>query len=367
MRIPSLHSLIICLTIASSFSSCAQKYEVYATFEDVRPANPAVAKDGSVYVTMHPMDGADISLMKVDPNGEHTPFPSKEWASNPENGIGIANAIGIQATDDNKLYLLDWGNETNDAKVVAFDLDTKEVHRVYYIPRHVQTENDFLQDFAIDQQRQRIYIADMGRADLVGEQMPAIIVLDLETGQARRCLEKHASMMADDAGTTIDGKPLTVITPEGAKPINLGLNPIAIDPGHEWVYYSTVNAGYVHRIPAEILSDFSVGDAELADAIEQYGPKPASDGISVDGEGNVYITSIAENGIGVTSKGNYQLLFSNEEISWADGMSYGPDGYFYVVVNQLHKAAALNGGTDRAAGPYKLIRFKSLGKNKIGR
>ncbi|MEM9918904.1 MAG: L-dopachrome tautomerase-related protein [Bacteroidota bacterium] len=360
-------SLIGLLLLLFGATSTAQDYEVYATFDGVRPANPAVAKDGSIFVTMHPMDGADVSLMKVDAKGNHQIFPSKEWASNPVKGIGIANAIGIQATEDNKLYVLDWGNAEHSAKVIVWDLAKGGLDRLYYIPQSIRQKNDFLQDFALDQQRKMLYIADMGRADLLGEQEPAIIALNLNTGQCKRLLTKHPSFLAGEEAALIEGQPLTVSTPEGKKPVNLGLNPIAIDPNNEWVYYGTVNAGNIYRIKSEMLADFSKTDAQLAEGIETYGPKPASDGISVDGEGNVYITSISESGIGVTTKGNYRLLFSHKELSWPDGMSYGSDGYFYVVINQLHKAAALNGGKELASKPYKLIRFKSLGKNKIGR
>jgi sugar lactone lactonase YvrE len=362
-----LKSILFAIIIATAFTSTAQDYEVYATFTDVRPANPAIAKDGSIFVTMHPIDGAKVSVMKVNKNGKHTPFPNEDWASDPKNGIGIANAIGIKVSEDNKLYILDWGDETNQAKVVCWNLNKNILDRLYYIPAFSIKKNSFLQDFALDQKRGFIYIADMGRGDFLGEQVPAIIALNLKTGQTKRLLEKNETFMADEKGTLIDGKPLTVTTPDGKKVLNLGLNPITIDPNYEYVYYSTVNAGFIYRIKASELGDFSKTDSQLALLIEQYGPKPSSDGISVDGEGNIYITSLSENGIGVTTKGKYKLLFSNTEISWADGLSYGSDGYFYATVDQLHKSAALNGGTELATKPYKLIRFKSLGKNKIGR
>lgn len=363
----TIKSLFLGLMMTLSLSACAQDYEVYTTVNDVRPANPAVAKDGTLYITMHPMDGANVSVMKINKDGIHQPFPNPQWASNPKNGIGIANAIGIQATKDNKLYVLDWGNENNQAKIVAWDLTTNQLDRLYYLPNFVQRNNSFLQDFAIDQERQMIYIADMGRADLVGAQSPAIIVLNLETGQTKRVLENHASFLPNGEGIVVDDKKLNTTTPDGKQDINLGLNPIAIDPNNEWVYYGTVNAGHIYRIKSENLANFSQTDEQLAKGIEEYGPKPASDGISVDDEGNVYITSLTENGIGVTTKDNYRLLFSDSKLSWLDGLSYGPDGYFYAVVNQLHQSAPLNGGQEMGTKPYFIIRFKSLGKNEIGR
>jgi hypothetical protein len=48
-------------------------------------------------------------------------------------------------------------------------------------------------------------------------------------------------------------------------------------------------------------------------------------------------------------------------------MSAGPDGNFYVVVNQLHRHAALNGGTNAVAGPMRIVRFTPLAKATVGR
>jgi sugar lactone lactonase YvrE len=360
-------STLIAIVIAIVFTANAQNYEVYTTFNGVRPANPVITKNGSVFVTMHPIDNADIAIMKVDKNGNHSPFPNKEWASKPNNGIGIANAIGIRTSEENKLYILDMGNEFNQAKIVCWDLTKNKLDRLYYIPTFSTNKNSFLQDFALDQKRGFIYIADMGRADFFGEQVPAIIALNLKTGQTKRLLEKHKTFMATQKTNLIDGKPLSVLTPNGSKELNLGLNPITIDPNYEYLYYSTLDAGFIYRIKASELSDFNKTDLELALLIEEYGPKPLSDGISVDAENNVYITSLSENGIGVTTKGKYQLLFSSPELSWLDGISYAPDGYFYATVNQLHKSGAFNAGTEMGTKPYKLIRFKSLGKNTIGR
>ncbi|MEM0941501.1 MAG: L-dopachrome tautomerase-related protein [Bacteroidota bacterium] len=366
-----MRTLILSFSLFLVFiTGCSsQNIEVFAKFNENRPANPAVDRNGNVFVTMHPIDGANISLMKIDKNGNQSIYPNEAWASNPgDDGIGIANAIGIQVTQKDILYILDWGNETSDARIVAWNVAEDKLHRLYTLPSYVQKPNSFLQDFALDTDRQFIYIADMGRGDFTGEQEPAIISVDLTTGFAKRLLNGHETFLAGNEGFKADGEQVTVQTAEGKVPLNLGLNPITIDPNNEWVYYSTVNAGTVYRIKAMLLSDFSKSDKELAQGIEAYGPKPESDGISVDSEGNVYITSLSENAIGITTKDNYDILVQdNNQMIWPDGMSYGPDGYFYVVVDQLHKAAALNGGKEGAQKPYKILKVEAAGKNKIGR
>lgn len=360
--------LVLPLLMLVSCLCYGQDMEVFATFDKVRPANPAVDQYGNVYVTMHPMDAPTTNLYKIDKHGKKTIYPNMQWSGEPnELGQGIANAIGIQATTEDLLYILDWGNATSDPRIVVWDILKNKLHRLYIIPSYVRKSNSFLQDLAIDTKRQFAYIADMGRADLVGEQVPAIISIDLSTGLAKRILEGHDSFLPSESGFEVDGRKITLSTEKGELPVNLGLNPIAIDPDYEWVYYSTVNAGMVYRIKASLLADFSKTSELLAKSIESYGPKPASDGISVDGEGNVYVTSLSEDAIGITSKDAYKVLVKDKRLSWADGLSYGPDGYFYAVVNQLDKAAPLNRGKDLGKPPYLIVRFKAIGKNTIGR
>jgi len=113
----------------------------------------------------------------------------------------------------------------------------------------------------------------------------------------------------------------------------------------------------------------SLADAELAARIERYGDRPVCDGITIDGAGNVYITDLTQSAVGVVdATGQYRILYQDEErLSWPDGMAFGPDGYVYVVANQLHLSPAFNRGKDVSAPPYYLLRFPALAPGTVGR
>jgi sugar lactone lactonase YvrE len=125
----------------------------------------------------------------------------------------------------------------------------------------------------------------------------------------------------------------------------------------------------VYRVRATDLLDKSLDDKQLALRVERYGDKGVSDGISIDGAGNVYVTDVNNNAIGVLSaKGDYRLLIRDDErLSWPDALSYGPDGYFYATVNQLHRHPALNNGVNETKPPFRIMRFKSLAPGTVGR
>lgn len=46
---------------------------------------------------------------------------------------------------------------------------------------------------------------------------------------------------------------------------------------------------------------------------------------------------------------------------------YGPDGFFYVAVSQLHRSAALNAGVDVSRTPFLVLRFRPLAAGVVGR
>ena len=90
---------------------------------------------------------------------------------------------------------------------------------------------------------------------------------------------------------------------------------------------------------------------------------------AVDTGGNVYITAMTDNAIGVTKPdGSYEVLFqSDDDLPWPDGFSIGADGYVYATVNELHRSPVLNGGKDGSLGTYRIVRFPALSDAVSGR
>jgi sugar lactone lactonase YvrE len=124
----------------------------------------------------------------------------------------------------------------------------------------------------------------------------------------------------------------------------------------------------LYRIRASDLADEKI-EALLSRKIERYGEKPVSGGITIDSAGNVYITDLEGSAIGVTAKdGKYRRLIVDPKIlRWPDGVSFGPDGYVYVVASKLHLSPPFNGGNNDTVPPYFVARFRGLTASQIGR
>ena len=189
-------------------------------------------------------------------------------------------------------------------------------------------------------------------------------MVDLATGHGRRVLEGHSSMGPEAMDMVIDGDVVRM----GEEPARIGVNPITIDPDNQWVYYGPMTGRSLYRVRAADLMDLELDAAALAARVERFGDKAISDGITIDAGGNVYVTDITNNAIGIVqSNGQYRVLYQDPQLSWTDGFGFGPDNYIYVTVNQLQRSPALNGGEDASMPPYYLLRFPAVEAGVVGR
>lgn len=324
------------------------------------PGNIAVTPDGRLIMSQHQFYGTDFKVVEVMPDGSVQPFPNAAWSSPPdENGIGLNNVLGIRADMNGVVWMLDNPGEISVGRLVGWDTRTDTLHQVVYLAPPLIPEDTFLNDFAIDLYHDAAYIADTA-----GGSNAALIVVDLNTGYARRVLEGHASMQPEDIPMVIDGETV-MLNGEEAR---IGVNPITLAPDNDWVYYGAMNGRSLYRIRTTDLLDLSLSPDELASQIERFGDKPISDGITIDAGGNVYVTDITNNAIGVTRPtGEYEVLYQDEMLSWTDGFGFGPDNQIYVTVNQLHRSPVLNNGVDGSTTPYVLLRFPSIDAGVVGR
>ena len=244
----------------------------------------------------------------------------------------------------------------------------QQLAKLIEIAPEAAPNGSFLNDLAIDSERQIAYIADTG--SIRSGKNTALIVIDLQNGEARRLLQDHVSVVAKDEDFVAEGRTLKVAPKEG-EPFSprVAADPIALGPNNSWLYYGPMSGDTLYRIRTADLLDENLDAKALGAKAEAYGPRPYSDGISVDTEANVYISAVQSNALGVLgSDGKYrELVRDDDKLAWPDAMSYGPDGMLYVVVNQLHRTAVLNGGEASSKPPYYIVRLKPLADGVVGR
>ncbi|WP_171102123.1 SMP-30/gluconolactonase/LRE family protein [Ruegeria sp. HKCCD7255] len=350
------------LSVALTGISHAEGLETYLDFpKEMPPGNLAIGPDGRMFMSVHEFYGPELRVVEVMPDGTTKPYPTEEWARAPvEDGDGLRGVLGLRADREGILWMLDGQGEGQTGRVVGWDTKAERLHAIFYVGQPAARATSFLNDLAIDREHGAIYISDTGDG-----QNSAIIVIDMDTGRARRVLEGSQFTIPEDTPMIIDGREILL----GGNPAKIGINPITIDPTNTWVYFAPMTASAMYRVRTTDLLDESLSDADLAAKVERYGDKVISDGSTVDADGNVYITAMTDNALGVTKPDStYEVLYQSDEgLPWPDGFAMGVDGYVYATINELHRSPVLNGGEDASIGTYKIVRFPALGTGISGR
>jgi sugar lactone lactonase YvrE len=271
----------------------------------------------------------------------------------------FTSVIGVQVTQDGTLWMLDMGGEGISPKLVGWDTKANRLKSVHVIPIEASVANSFYQDFAVDEKRGKVFIADMSRGGMIDKSEPAIVVIDLKTGQTRRVLSGNKFFQPGETPIIAEGKPMQMKDDQNTvHQIKLGLNPIAIDPENDWVYFGAMTPGKLYRVSAETLGNFAKSESEIESVIEVYADKPSCDGIAAGENGKVYITNVNEGAISIADQSGTRTWIKDDRIVWPDGLYVAPDKSVIVTVNQLNRAATFNDGKSLAQPPYQILKIK---------
>ncbi len=301
--------------------------EIVAQFDTLRPGYVAMSSDGRVFLTVSPFSQPETKVVELFTDGNTAAYPNAQYASGKDSII--QSTIGMKMDSKDNLWILDMANR----EFIIWNTKKNVLHKILKVPANVLKDTSFLQDFVLDEKRNRIIIADPTRGK--DPKYPAFIVMDMTSGHGVRMAENHTDLQSEKE----NGSPL---------------NPIAMDPQQEWVYFGSLHGTKIFRVPAKAFDN----EKALLQSIEIYGPKPYCDGIAVDAQQNVYITNIQDQTIGVTQKGKYKNIARLPTgQSWPDGL-FIKDDYVYGVVNQLNRSAALNNGKDITKPPFLVVRTK---------
>ena len=309
--------------------------------------NVAVNRDGRIFFTVHPESRPTGNKLLEFVRGAATPFPS-----------GAAQAelfdtvLGVVIDRYNRLWTIDHGNHgLRPARIVAIDLNTNEVLRNQKLDPEIAPAGSFLQDLQVSADGNTIVIADAS----FWRKSPAIIVYDVETGEARRVLESHASVSAENYMIHNQDRDMEFLG--GVVVLRGGVDGIALGP--EWLYYGAISGSGLFRVRLKDLRDKSLPPGQLANRVERVSDKPLSDGLSIDVEGNVYITDIEHGSIFVVGRDkDLRTLIQSRDFRWPDALSFGPDGYLYIADSALSELILQSHEHIDAQGPYRIFRFK---------
>jgi Major royal jelly protein len=338
-------------------------YDILAKLDNA-PGNVTVTEEGRIIMSLHQFYQPQYTVVEYK-NKILVPFPTKELsAAGSKSALKLDSVLGIRSANG-IVWMLDNGMRSGvTPKLVGWDTKIDKLHQLIKLPAPLTPADAFVNDFAVDTQRNHIFISDPA-----GGANAALIDVNLKTGLARRVLEGHASVIPESVDLIVDNVPIQVNDSSGklSSP-HIGVNPITEDMNNEWVYFGPMHGHSLYRVKAGDLANEKLDAKVLTSRVERYSEKPISDGITIDKDNNIYLGELAENAIGViTSDRKYRRLTQCPNLSWVDSFSFGPEGKLYAVVNRLHQSATLNGGVETAKPPFFLLQVKALADGLPGR
>jgi sugar lactone lactonase YvrE len=321
-------------------------------------ANVAVSPEGRVFVTFHPLGSPEVKVAEVS-DGRAVPYPDRAWQTRKD---GFQTPQGIKLDTRGRLWVLDYGkNGLGTPALIAFDIGTGKLAHRHDFTGEEAGLGSYLNDLSIDADAGKIYIADTANYNF----NPALIVYDIASGKARRVLEDHKSVKEEPIDMVVEGEKVKVF---GIMPLRVAVDSIVLDLDSKYLYYGPMSGTRLYRVPVAALLDASLSGKDLAAKVEDFAPKPVSDGITIDRDGNIYLTAIEQRGVVVIHPdGRGETLLRDDRLVWPDGFSFGPAGWIYVADSHLNRI--LFRSKDRIArdAPFVLYRFKALAPGLPGR
>lgn len=321
---------------------------------DLPPGNVAVSADGRVFVNVHPFAqaarfGAATLLEVVD--GRLRPYPS------PAAQAGFQGVFGMTVDRRQRLWLIEpAGLDHERTRLSAYDLATdRRVFEHVFEPGVLR----FAQDLRVTPDGRHVVLADTGFFRFT---KPALAVFEPSSGRLVTRLAAHPSAAPQDLVTRTPFGPHRL----GYGLVNfvVGLDGIELSPDGRWVYYAAMNHARLYRVPFAALVDAAVDEARLAALVEDLGPKPLSDGITLDADGRVILTDIEHGGlVRREADGRLVTLVKDPKIAWADGVVATPDGGLLftdsAIPAYIDPWARPPSAERLAAGrPYRVLRVR---------
>ncbi len=316
----------------------------------------AETADGRIFVDFPRIDASlpNPSVAEIGPGGALLPFPGGSWngwrpGADPARAFVSVNAIHLGP--DGNLWVVDNAAAgfigkppvPGGQKIVVLDPHGGAVVRVYPFGADVLKPKSAVDDIRFN--GRHAYVTDAG--------VPGLIVLDLDTGRARRVLDHDRSTTAARPAI-VDGHILR--GPDG-KPAAINADQLEVTPDGATLYVQPL-PGPLYRIPTRLLDDPAVPAAALTKAVEFWYDTPSLGGTAIDQAGNLYLNDLGTDSILKLGPDRHlTLVIHDARLHWADAPVIDGHGDLLVPVPQLDRTAAFNHGHTAIAWPVAIYRL----------
>jgi sugar lactone lactonase YvrE len=332
-----------------------------------------VAQDGRIFVNFPRWtEDAPVSVAELK-DGKLVPYPNAEW-----NAWRNAKKDAVDARDHfvcvqsvvadghGRLWVLDPAAPAMAAvvkdgpKLVGIDLKTNEPVKTIPFDETVAPQGSYLNDVRFSPDGKTAYITDSGAKG-------ALVVVDLESGRARRLLDGDPSTQPDKTvQVSYDGKPLR--RPDG-RGVEFSADGIALSKDGATLYWQAIKGKTLYSIPTASLTGWltasvvpdALTDKALAGKIETVGENGPADGLIISRhDGRMYVTSPQDDAVKArdlsAKDAPLTTVVQDPRLRWPDTFGEGPDGTLYVTTSHIQDSAFFKEGAPTSL-PTELWKF----------
>ncbi|WP_082988181.1 L-dopachrome tautomerase-related protein [Bordetella bronchialis] len=349
-----------CLAIAV-IQGCASRPEsnepLVPMFQGQRVWNGVTTTpEGRVFVSYPQADGSGMQVAELDAQGRPYPFPDASW-NGPQTwapgtvGTGFVHVNALRVGPDGKLWIVDAGAPgmgkpavKGGARLFRFDPQTRQLLQTYDLAAAVHPYS-YIDDVRFN--GRYAYITDAGA--------PGLIVLDLQTGAARRVLDNNNATTAmrplrADGRAVLDAK---------GQPVRVHADQLEVSPDGQWLYFQPAS-GPMARVPTRVLNDPSASEKDIASQVKlEWADTPSTGGTAIDAKGNLYTTDTDKRRIlRVSPEGKVSTVIEDDRLIWADALWIDRQGYLWIPASQLNRTPDFNGGRMEVQYPVWIYRLQ---------
>jgi sugar lactone lactonase YvrE len=371
LRPKGLIILTLCLSSilfgkpAGSIIVSTPAIEVVAQISDPDPSGIVVSRDGRIFLGFprHAVDHNKATLAEYK-DGKLIPFPNAALSlpSDAPAADRLVSVHGMTTDSENRLWLIDDGKTAGQsippggAKVVGFDLPTGNVVGKALLAPPVLRPDSHMNDLRVDLTHGAegtAYITDSSFGT-----SPALVVVDLATGKARRVLANNSSTQAEPGFMTfLQGRPLVYDPAHPSFPVG-GADGITLSTDSKRLYWTALTGRRLYSIATDLLADARVSDEKLAAAVVDEGERPACDGLATDSSNRIYFGAFEQDSIVRRNPdGRFERVARDPRIVWPDAL-FATDTYLYATLGQWNRLPGFNNGRDLRRPPYLVIRIR---------
>lgn len=324
---------------AASSPGGAPQLRLVASFEH-QVTGVTVSADGRIFVNFPRWtEDAPVSVAEVTRDGGVKPYPDdgwNSWRNAKKNQMSAGDhfvCVQSVVTDARgNLWVVDPAAPATAAivpggpKLVRIDLKANKVAQVIRFDETVAPQGSYLNDVRFSPDGRHAYLSDSGAKG-------ALVVVDLQTGKARRVLDGHPSTQPEkDVVVKTDGQALR--RPDG-RGVEFAADSLALSPDGRTLYWKALTGRTLYRIATDALKDPRLSEKNLEARVQRAGEAEPTDGLWIDGRGRLYLSAIEQDAVKVLDGDRISTLVQDKRLRWPDTFSEGPDGTVYVTSSHI--------------------------------